>query len=150
MTTASIQPLNIKACDTLSSIHAACFPRGWTESEFRDLFDHSHVIAYGCFNHSQMIGFIFGWIAGGDFELLTVAILPAYRKQGLARQLLEEASHHARKLGSHRIFLEVSVDNPAAHALYYGFGFETIGRRKGYYRHTDGTLEDALTMHCDI
>jgi ribosomal-protein-alanine N-acetyltransferase len=43
------------------------------------------------------------------------------------------------------MFLEVRPSNTPALALYQKAGFETIGRRKGYYPAADGR-EDALVM----
>ncbi len=146
----TILPLNRDACEILATLHGACFPRGWTAEEFGNLYEQNNVVSFGCFDKKKPIGMSFGWLAGGDFELLTIAILPDYRKQGLANQLLEHTGKRAKELGAHRMLLEVSVNNAPAHALYAGFGFEIIGRRTQYYRHPDGTIEDALTMHCDI
>ena len=41
------------------------------------------------------------------------------------------------------VTLEVRPSNHAAIALYEGFGFEVVGRRKNYY---DKPSEDALLM----
>jgi len=150
VTTSSIQPLNRDACELLASLHGACFPRGWTAEEFDNIYAQNNVVAFGGYHADQAAGFSFGWLAGGEFELLTIAVLPSFRQQGLARQLLEHTCARAKSQGAHRVHLEVSVSNTPAHALYRGFGFETVGHRKQYYRYPDGTLEDALTMHCDI
>lgn len=150
MTIPIIQPLYRDACDLLASLHGACFPRGWTAEEFDKMYAQNNVVAFGCHVGQQPSGFSFGWLAGNDFELLTIAVLPEFRRKGLAGQLLEHTCARAKSQGAHRAYLEVSVNNSPAHALYRGFGFETVGQRKQYYRHPDGTLEDAFTMHCDI
>jgi len=41
--------------------------------------------------------------------------------------------------------LEVAVDNAAAIALYEAAGFTVKGRRRRYYRRTDGNV-DAIIM----
>ena len=53
----------------------------------------------------------------------------------------------ARRDGVELVFLEVRPTNVEAVALYEGFGFRVIGRRKGYYFDTG---EDALVMEARL
>lgn len=75
-------------------------------------------------------------------ELLMVGVLPAYRRLGLARRLVQQGEAQTRWLGATEIHLEVASQNAPAIALYTALGYETIGRRKAYY--PDG--DDALLM----
>ncbi len=72
-----------------------------------------------------------------DAELQRIAVLPAYRRQGLARQLLHATLAMAKEDGAERLLLEVRETNVAALALYRDEGFAEIDRREKYYR--DGT-----------
>jgi ribosomal-protein-alanine N-acetyltransferase len=81
-------------------------------------------------------------VAAGEAEILTLAVLPAQRRQGLAGALMQAAIAQCEALGAEALFLEVATRNQAARALYAGFGFEEVGRRRGYY--ADG--DDALTL----
>jgi len=81
-------------------------------------------------------------IAADEAEILTLAVRPAQRRQGLARALLEEAARLCAAHGATTLFLEVATRNQAARALYAAQGFEEVGRRRGYY--ADG--DDALTL----
>jgi ribosomal-protein-alanine N-acetyltransferase len=42
--------------------------------------------------------------------------------------------------------LEVAADNAPALALYQRAGFETVGRRRGYYARIEGPAQDAVLM----
>jgi [ribosomal protein S18]-alanine N-acetyltransferase len=92
-------------------------------------------------------GELLGWggvlVAADQAEILTVGVIPAAQRQGLARAMLAELSAEARRRGARELFLEVRVDNAAAIALYTGEGFTDIGRRRGYYDH--GRV-DAMVM----
>lgn len=70
-------------------------------------------------------------------ELQRVAVLPAYRRRGVARDLLAGVVALAAAEGADRLLLEVREDNEAAIALYAAAGFSEIDRRARYYR--DGT-----------
>ena len=85
-------------------------------------------------------GFVIARVAGDEAEILTLAVAPEARGQGLGRALLNAAIVEAQRRGAGAIFLEVGTDNPAALALYAGLGFANVGSRKGYYGGRDASL----------
>ncbi|WP_314688135.1 ribosomal protein S18-alanine N-acetyltransferase [uncultured Bifidobacterium sp.] len=74
------------------------------------------------------------WFDGDDAELMTIAVDPRSRRQGLAGSMLRQLIDRARVLGARRMLLEVRVDNVPALALYHGFGFTRFGLRRRYYQ----------------
>ncbi|WP_138467406.1 GNAT family N-acetyltransferase [Poseidonocella sp. HB161398] len=127
----------------MAALHAACFttPRPWSESEIAGLLDST-----GCFAVPAPGGFALGRAIAGEAELLTIAVDPGHRREGLGRRLLEAFETRARALGAETAFLEVSAANAAARALYLAGGYEESGRRKGYYQTPEGARIDALVM----
>jgi [ribosomal protein S18]-alanine N-acetyltransferase len=67
-----------------------------------------------------------------------LAVLPAWRRRGLARRLLAAALERLAAAGTRRLLLEVAEDNVAARRLYQGAGLIPVGRRPSYYRSGDG------------
>ncbi len=63
----------------------------------------------------------FGWMIGN------VAVDPAWRRRGIARQLMQAALDHAREHNAQWIALQVRSDNAAARRLYHSLGFEDTG-----------------------
>ena len=64
-------------------------------------------------------GFILARAAGGEAEILTLAVMPAARRQGIGRALVPAAARHAQGLGAESLFLEVGDRQPCrAGALY--------------------------------
>jgi ribosomal protein S18 acetylase RimI-like enzyme len=61
--------------------------------------------------------------ARGLWSISNVAVLPAFRRQGIARRLVEAAIGRAIERGAQRLALEVQVDNEAARQLYLTLGF---------------------------
>ena len=78
--------------------------------------------------------------AGGEAEILTLAVAPAARGRGLGRALVTAAARHAVAMGANAFFLEVEEGNAPALALYAGLGFLQVGRRSGYYEGRDARL----------
>lgn len=75
-----------------------------------------------------------GLMAGVDTaDIQTLAVLPAYRRQGLGRMLLDALVGEARRRRVADVLLEVRADNEAANQLYRTKGFEQIALRRGYY-----------------
>ncbi len=122
--------------EALAAIHAGAFPPGerWAATAFTGL-----LATPGTFGWlDERGGLILVRQAGDEAELLTIAVLPAARRHGIARSLL--AAGLSRVPGP--IFLEVAADNTAALALYADAGFERCGRRMNYY----GAGRDALVL----
>lgn len=124
----------------LSAIHARAFPA--------DEFWNERIIA-GQLSQPGIFGLIdprggmlLARVAADEAEILTVAVVPERRQQGLGGGLLTRAAEEARTRGALRIILEVSTRNPAARGLYQQSGFQQVGRRRAYY--ADGS--DALIM----
>ncbi len=88
-------------------------------------------------------------IIADEAELLTLAVLPDARRQGLGTKLLAACLSEAAQADAVRLHLEVGASNAAARALYARAGFAETGRRAGYFRAAGGR-EDAVLMTCDM
>lgn len=130
----------------MAALHAACFtlPAPWSEAEFASTLASRFVFVL-----ERQHGFLLGQVVAGEAELLTIAVDPQARRQGIGRSLVEGFLQEARTRGAESAFLEVSEANPGARALYEACGFATTGRRRGYYR-APGRVEDAILMGINL
>ena len=62
----------------------------------------------------------------GELYLDSLAVLPAYRRRGIAHQLLEATQERASKLNLPCVGLLVDKGNPMAETLYKKFGFHYV------------------------
>lgn len=131
----------------MAALHAVCFtvPRPWSATEIADLLTSPQV-----FLVAESSGFALGRIAFDEVELLTLAVDPAQRRQGIGRRLVAGFAAGARARGAARAFLEVAADNEPAIGLYLQADFAVCGRRRGYYRPAVGPAIDALVMACRL
>lgn len=127
----------------LARLHAACFttPRPWSEAEILGLLDSRFT-----FLLEEASGFLMGRVIAGEAELLTLAVDPAARRQGIAKRLLARFLVEAEAREAETAFLEVARSNAAARALYAKSGFAETGCRPGYY----GPAEDALILSLSL
>lgn len=88
---------------------------------------------------SEIIGYILVLLPKSrkKARLYSIAIAPAFRKQNLAKQLIEQVLASIIALGFQSIGLEVKVTNTAAIHLYQQMGFTIQSRLPHYY--LDGT-----------
>ena len=136
----------------ISRLHAGSFDEGWdTGAVTRLLLNPGSVAMVASAGVPPVAGaFILAQVAADEAEILTVAVDPTWRRQGVAARLVEGVKRGAVRGGAQALFLEVAAGNTAAIALYRKAGFAETGRRKGYYARPDGTREDAIVMRCAL
>jgi [ribosomal protein S18]-alanine N-acetyltransferase len=78
-------------------------------------------------------------------ELLMIGVSIAWQRQNIGTMLLDAVVDYARADGRQKLFLEVR-DGNVAHDFYLASGFLPIGRRKQYYKGSNGIRPDAITM----
>lgn len=94
-----------------------------------------------------IVGYAGLMTAGGQADVLTIAVATARWGQGIASDLIAALLTESARRGCTEIFLEVRVDNTRAQRLYHRWGFAEIGVRRGYYQ-PSGT--DAIVMRRDL
>src|ERR1017187_6197713 len=81
-------------------------------------------------HQNRIVGFLVArTLAADEREILNLAVVPDFRRQGVARALLDSAFEAFR--GS--VFLEVRESNRVAQDFYKSLGFKELSRRPGYY-----------------
>ncbi|MFT8885012.1 ribosomal protein S18-alanine N-acetyltransferase [Acetobacter papayae] len=141
---ATFQPVGVAYAAVLACLHAACFPPAeqWDEASMASLLASPGTTALLACTQGEPAGFILLRCIADEAEVLTLCILPASRRLGLARRLVEQARQNAAQAGADTLFLEVSTQNEAASRLYEQAGFTRQGLRRHYY--ADGS--DALVL----
>lgn len=71
--------------------------------------------------------------AGGEADIMTIAVKPEYRRKGIAKELISRMESWAKARGAIAMMLEVDVTNDSAISLYKNIGYETLNIRKNYY-----------------
>jgi tRNA threonylcarbamoyladenosine biosynthesis protein TsaB len=141
-------PLRIANLDdipTLAAHHQQSFTKGWNAADLAGMLSVPGTQALVIESQGRVAGFIMQRAILDEAEILTLAVAPELRRQGLGKTILQGALATARATGISSIFLEVNAHNVAALALYKACGFAETGRRKSYYATPQGT-EDAILM----
>jgi ribosomal-protein-alanine N-acetyltransferase len=146
MSTVTLLPMTAAHIDALMPFEREMFgTEAWTRNGYRAELADTRTRYYLAAEGAD--GTLLGWagvmVIGDTAEILTVGVVPAARRSGIARAMIGTLLAEAIRRGAGEAFLEVRVDNAAARALYRSEGFEEVGLRRGYY---DGGRVDAVTM----
>jgi ribosomal-protein-alanine N-acetyltransferase len=83
---------------------------------------------------------------GVEADILTVAVLPDFRRQGIAREFMRQIEQWSKERAASAMMLEVEQSNSAAIELYTSLGYMKISVRMDYY----GPGQDAFVMRKDF
>jgi ribosomal-protein-alanine N-acetyltransferase len=128
----------------LAAIHASAFPPREAWGEDAITIQLALPGAFGLIDDRG--GMLLGRMAADEAEVLTLAVAPEARRQGIATLLLRAAKAHVGARGGTGVFLEVATGNAAALALYAREGFVEVGRRRRYYADS----ADALVLRARL
>jgi ribosomal-protein-alanine N-acetyltransferase len=79
------------------------------------------------------LGYIGVWIVIDEMHIVTLAVDPSHRRQGIAEALLLSVLDLALKNNIRGVTLEVRLSNLAAQNLYRKYSFQRQGLRPNYY-----------------
>lgn len=120
-----------------------CFSHPWSEASFREAAEAESCTSLVARIGDRVAGYIFFSALFEEAELLNVAVLPEFRRCGIAAALLSRMLEICSQKGCRVCFLEVRASNLGAKRLYEDFGFSELAIRKNYY---DAPTEDAVIM----
>jgi len=140
----SVEPMRPGDLDEVLAIERDSFTMPWSRGAFLYEIEQNRVARCLVVREDGVIvGYMCVWEIADEVHVTNIAIHPAYRRRGIARNLLHGLVANARARELRMIVLEVRPSNHQAIALYESFNFRVTGRRRGYYYDTG---EDALVM----
>ena len=139
----TVRPMTEADLPAVLAMEARCFPDPWSEGVFRSALRDENSLWLAAETEGVLVGYAgMQWVLDEGY-IDNLAVDPAFRRQGAASALLDSMIAEGKKRSLRFLSLEVRAGNNGAIALYAAFGFETVGRRKGYYLRPP---EDALIM----
>jgi ribosomal-protein-alanine N-acetyltransferase len=140
------EPMRESDIDEVVALEESVYPYPWSRGNFADSLASGYH-AWVLRNQSmQLMGYFLVMQMVDEAHLLNVAVAQEWQGQGLGRFLLNQSVACSRGLGLESMLLEVRPSNTRALELYERYGFEQIGRRKGYYPAGSQQREDAIVM----
>ena len=129
--------------DALVELEKQCFSIPWTRGQLTAELPDAHHEFLVAEAGEEVLGYVGMMYVLDEGYISNVAVAPAFRRKGIASALITALLRRAEELALSFVTLEVRQSNAPAIALYEGFDFRPVGRRKNYY---DAPKEDAILM----
>ena len=143
-----IEPLAHDDIDDVLALEEASFTNPWTRAMYLAELENCSVSF--CFiarnADRKAVGFCSFWLVVDELHINNLAVLPEFRRTGIASMLMAFVTRKGIGLGARRATLEVRRSNEAARLLYERLGFAVTGVRPAYY---SKPVEDALILWCE-
>ena len=128
-----IEKMTAEHIEGLVKIENASFSKPWTYSGFEnELSNETANFLVAVYDNTE-IGYIGFHTVLDEGYVANIAVLPEFRRHGIAGVLLENAIEICREKSLAFLSLEVRKSNEKAISLYNKFGFKNVGERKNFY-----------------
>lgn len=140
-----ILPMTLEDVESVVEIEESSFPVPWSKNSFiYELLENERAVYLVAKDvMERVLGYVGLWVVFEEGHITNLAVHPLYRRQGVARALLEGLIEAVRPLGVQHLTLEVRASNRPAQQLYEKMGFVQVGIRRKYYLDNN---EDAFIM----
>lgn len=131
----------------LATYEKELFPYSpWSTAQFKEEFAGIPTTRFMSVaeDGNTIVGYcgVFVPAPGIEADILTVAVLPDYRRQGIAKEFMRQIEAYAIEREASAMMLEVELSNESAIKLYESLGYMKISVRMDYY----GPGKDAHVM----
>lgn len=127
--------------ETLAELDKQCFSVPWSKKSFEEEAENTLAVYFVARDGEMIVGYCGFWRVCGQLQITNVAVLPEFRRRGIASALIEKIIGETN--AGESVTLEVRESNEPAIKLYESFGFKQEGVRKNFYRMP---RENALIM----
>jgi ribosomal protein S18 acetylase RimI-like enzyme len=139
----TVENISIRLLDTLYRIEKQCFEEeAFAKQQLAYLLTDYNILRLAAFINGKIAGFVISRV-DIDLEVLfghiiTVDVIPVYRRQGVAQKLLQETEAIFKRHGVKECRLEVRENNVAALNLYQKLEYQKVGKLGKYYSKANG------------
>ena len=132
--TGAVRPMRAEDLESVARLEQTCFSESWSENLLRSGLDN-RLDSYLVYEElGAVLGYCVLRTLADEGEIQRIAVDPAFRRQGIARKLMESMAAVARMKGAREVALEVRESNVSARKLYESYGFRQEAVRRDYYR----------------
>lgn len=134
-----LKELNIESIEPIMAFDKFCFPTDfWKAEDWKNLLEDERSVYYALMDGERIVGdvFIYNWKGEKDYvKIMNLAVHPDYRKQGLARKLLNHVTEEMKKLDMGRFCGETRESNNGMRKVFEDCGYVLNNIEESYYEH---------------
>lgn len=133
-----VQKASATDLDTLYMIEQQCFTtEAWSKRQIAMFLEALDSVSLTAKVGSRLVGFVIGLVNQYDEmklgHIITIDVLPNYRRKGIGMALLKTIEEEFKSLDIKVCYLEVRESNLAALRLYRKAGYVEVERLENYY-----------------
>ena len=117
----------------IAQLEKQCFSAPWSEKSLVSELKSALALWIVAIDGDTVVGYVGSQSVLGEADMMNLAVLPDYRRQGIGKKLVLTLIDELQKKSIHSLTLEVRVSNVSALALYNKLGFFEVGIRPNYY-----------------
>lgn len=129
--------------EQIAQLEKECFSDPWSANAISSELKNPLSMWVIAMDGDHLAGYVGSQSVMGWADMMNLAVAPAYRRKGIAEQLVSELICRLQDDQVTCLTLEVRASNMPAIRLYEKLGFLEVGRRPGYYQNP---REDALIL----
>lgn len=134
----TLTDFELKHLDGVCKIEEECFAHPWSREDLAAQIENEQSrFSVAVDEDGTVAGYVGVQIICGEGYITNVAVLPSYRRKGIAKALMRRVMENEMDF----LTLEVRKSNAPAIKLYESLGFSKVGERKNFY---SDPSEDAL------
>ena len=126
--------------DEIYYIEENSFAAPWTKEMLESEISNKLSVLETESKNGMLCGFALGRVVADEAEICKIAVLPDFRRQGIADKLLSKMHEQMRKKGALVCFLEVRSKNISAISLYEKSGYQRVRVIPSYYGDDDAVV----------
>ena len=131
----------------VAELEKLCFSDPWSENSVASELNNRLSLWLVALDGDTVAGYVGSQSVLDQADMMNIAVHPAYRRQGIGRDLVLALSDALMEKGICGLMLEVRQSNAPAIALYEQLGFVQVGLRPNYYRNPK---ENALILRKEL
>ena len=117
----------------IAALEKVCFSLPWDPGSFESELENPLSDWLVALDGETLAGYVGAQTAGGESDIMNLAVAPEYRRQGIGRLLMQEMEQALGERKPEAVSLEVRVSNRPAISLYESLGYRQVGLRPKYY-----------------
>lgn len=133
--------------EAVAELEQQIFSNPWSGQSIQKAYEQEQNIYLIAEEEGEVAGYCGIWCSFDTADLCRIAVVPKWRRKGVASLLLDEAVKRCSLYQVQSLLLEVRASNMPAIYLYEKMNFQKIHVRKKYYRNP---VADAWIMQLPI
>ena len=132
---------------SLVEIENESFSFPFKEQDFINLYESNFSNVLVAKKDNVVLGYVSFMVLVDECQILNFATKNEFKRQGVAKSVMDALLEYCKNSRICKIFLEVRVSNEAAIALYEKYGFSSVGISKNHF---SSPREDAILMNLEL